>query len=132
MNEAITKLREGIPQFEEAINNLFTAEEYLLGVANPTYEIGVYALYYENKLMYIGEAKGNKGLKDRLLNKHISGDDGHTLHKVFLSEYPNKEERKAFIKSNISARWVYLSCPHTVSALERLLIWSLRPEWNKK
>lgn len=132
MNEAIIKLREGIPIFEEAINDLFSAKEYLLGDAQPTNEIGVYALFYKKKLRYIGEAKGSRGLKDRLLSKHISGDDRHTLHKVFISDYPNKEDRKSFIKSNIGAKWVSLTCPDTVSALERLLIWSLQPEWNKK
>ena len=132
MNEAIRKLRNGIPIFEAAINELFGVEDVLLGEARPPTDIGVYALYYEGALKYIGEAKGQKGLKDRLLNKHVSGDDSHTLHKIFLSKFPNKEERKSYIKKHISAKWVTISCPETVSALERLLIWSLQPEWNYK
>ena len=132
MNDAILRFRKGIPVFETAMQALLNAEEFLLGVAKPPPDIGVYALYYENDLKYIGEAKGKNGLYDRLINKHISGDDRHTLHKVFLSSFPNKDERKAFIKTHISAKWVALSCPATVSAVERLLIWSLQPEWNEK
>ena len=98
MNEVVIKLREGVPVFEAAMKKLLGAESFLLAGATPPSDIGVYALYFENKLKYIGEAKGQKGLKDRLLNKHISGDDSHTLHKVFKSAYPNKDERKDFIK----------------------------------
>ena len=80
----------------------------------------------------MGEAKGKKGLQDRLISKHISGDYNHTLHKAFLARFPDKNKRKAFIKLNIYAKWIVIECPETVSAVERLLIWSLRPAWDKK
>ncbi|WP_334064338.1 hypothetical protein [Alteromonas genovensis] len=131
-SEVIKLLREGFHTFELAIVSLLEAEAILLGEAKPPNEIGVYALYFEDTLMYVGEAKGKKGLQDRLISKHISGDDNHTLHKAFLARFPDKNRRKAFIKLNIYAKWIVIECPETVSAVERLLIWSLRPAWNKK
>jgi len=131
-SEVIKSLRGGFHTFESAIVSLLEAEAILLGEAKPPNEIGVYTLYFEDTLMYVGEAKGKKGLHDRLISKHISGDDSHTLHKAFLARFPDKNKRKALIKSNIYAKWIVMDCPETVSAFERLLIWSLRPAWNKK
>jgi hypothetical protein len=132
MTKALEKLREGVPVFEDAIKRLFEAEPYLLGSANPPSDIGVYALFYDGELKYIGEAKGRKGLRDRLLSKHLSGDDSHTMQRVFISEYPDRAERREFLKRSVSAKWLPMECPDTVSAVERLLIWALKPEWNNK
>ena len=132
MAKALEKLREGVPVFEEAIRQLFEADSHLLGSANPPTDIGVYALFYEGELKYVGEAKGRKGLRDRLLSKHLSGDDGHTMQKVFISTYPDRSDRRKYIKNNVSAKWLAMDCPDTVSAIERLLIWALKPEWNAK
>lgn len=116
--------------FEQAINQLFEARPFVLGEADPPTNIGVYALFYDGALKYIGEAKGRKGLRDRLLSKHLSGDDNHTMQRVFMSKYPDRTDRRNFIKKNVSAKWLVMECPDTVSAVERLLIWALKPEWN--
>ena len=132
MTKALERLREGFPVFEEAIRQLFEANSYLLGDADPPKNIGVYALFHAGELKYIGEAKGSKGLRDRLLSKHLSGDDNHTMQRVFLKEYPDRTDRRNYIKKTVSAKWLEMKCPDTVSAVERLLIWALKPEWNNK
>jgi hypothetical protein len=129
--------------FETAMQDLLNADESLLGVAKPPLDIGVYAFYYENELKYIGSARGRMGLCDRLKSKHITGDDSHTLHKVFISKFPNKDDRKAYFTKHVSAKWVAFPYPFTtvlenrkhrktVLGIENLLIGSLQPEWNEK
>ena len=82
--------------------------------------------------MYVGEAKGSKGLRDRLLSKHISGDDSHAIQRAFLGQFPDRTLRRDHIKRTVSARWITIDDDGRVSAVEQFLIWLHDPEWNKK
>lgn len=113
------------------IKALLGAPAVLLGQAKPPDTWGVYALSISDQIVYIGEAKGSKGLRDRLLSKHISGDDNHAIQRAFLNTYPDREKRREHIKSNVSARWLVINDAGRVSAVEKALIWVLKPEWNR-
>ena len=59
----------------------------LLGIANPPNVSGVYMLLMDDEVMYVGEAKGAKGLREQqFLSKHISGDDTHAIQRAFKSK----------------------------------------------
>jgi|AACY02.9.fsa_nt_gi Nuclease subunit of the excinuclease complex len=121
-----------LPILKEYVSALFSRQKVLIGKATLSTKSGVYAFYYEDTLMYIGEAKGNGGLKDRVLSKHVSGDGRHTLQKAFLKRFPDRTQRREFIKQNIYVQWIEIECKESVPLVERLLIWSLRPKWNLK
>ncbi|MFC7706102.1 hypothetical protein ACFQXB_18125 [Plastorhodobacter daqingensis] len=103
-----------------------------MGAAKPPSSTGVYILTIGDDVMYVGEAKGKKGLKDRLTAKHISGDDSHAIQRAFKMEFPDRSVRREHIKKTVFARWLEISPDHRVSAVERTLIWMFDPPWNVK
>jgi hypothetical protein len=103
-----------------------------LGTANPPNLTGVYMLLVDGKIVYVGEAKGANGLRDRLCNKHISGDDNHAIQRAFKLDFPDRELRRIHIKKTVYARWLPIADPARVSTVERFLIWQYEPAWNKK
>ena len=111
---------------------LLAAPSVLLGVANPPDVSGVYMLSVGDEIVYAGEAKGSKGLRDRLLRKHISGDDNHAIQRAYKAEFPDRALRRNHIKSAVSARWLPIADPARVSTVERFLIWLYEPPWNEK
>lgn len=111
---------------------LLASSAVLLGIANPPNVSGVYMLLMDDEVMYVGEAKGAKGLRDRLLGKHISGDDTHAIQRAFKSKYPDRGLRRDHIKRTVSARWLSIADAARVSTVERFLIWLYEPPWNKK
>ena len=102
-----------------------------LGLADPPSCPGVYMLLVNQDVMYVGEAKGRKGLRDRLLNKHISGDDNHAIQRAFLLDFPDRLVRRGHIRSTVHVRWLPMDDLDRVSVVERALIWLYRPPWNR-
>ena len=121
---------DGWELFSQDLESLVTSSEILLSDASPPDSYGVYAFVFENVIHYVGEAKGSGGLYDRIIKKHISGDDSHALQRQFKSRYPDRSERRKFILSNISVKWVVIDDPDRVSVVERLAIWLFEPQWN--
>ncbi len=124
---------------DEAISHLSSDVEALLkitpvplGAANPPDTSGVYMFLVGGEVVYIGEAKGSQGLRDRLLRKHISGDDSHACQRAFKEQIPDRPLRREHIKLNVFARWLAIPGSERISAVERLLIWLYKPAWNKK
>lgn len=113
------------------VRGLLAAKPILLGDADPPSAQGVYALSWEGKIRYIGEAKGRKGLRDRLLSKHLSGDDRHAIQRAFLDMHPDRMLRRQHLRENVSAQWVIVD-PERVSIVERVAISLLEPEHNRK
>lgn len=103
-----------------------------LGKANPPTSTGVYIFSVDDVITYVGEAKGSKGLRDRLLSKHVSGDDRHAVQRAFAVEFPDRLLRRAHLLEHVHVRWLELEDPWRVSAVERFLIWMLKPSWNVK
>jgi hypothetical protein len=114
------------------IEDLLSAPLMLLGAASPPSDNGVYMFVHDSTIVYVGEAEGSGGLYDRLLRKHLSGDDNHALQRAFKEQFPNRRERRDHLGNNIHVRWVSISDPDRVAAVERLAIWLFRPPWNKK
>ncbi len=88
-------------------------------------------LLVDDVVVYIGEAKGSKGLRGRLLSKHLSGDDNHAIQRAFKEQFPDRFLRREHMKVHVCARWLVVPDPARTSALERLLIWLYKPEWNR-
>jgi hypothetical protein len=103
-----------------------------LGAANPPNVTGVYMRLVDSEIVYVGEAKGANGLRDRLLSKHISGDDNHAIQRAFKPDFPDRGLRRIHIKKTVYARWLSIADPARVSTVERFLIWQYEPAWNKK
>ena len=101
-----------------------------LGLADPPRTPGVYALSWDGNIQYVGEAKGRGGLRDRLLNKHISGDDSHAIQRAFMDAFPDRGERRLHIIESVEARWIDVPLEQ-VSATERAVIWLLNPAHNR-
>lgn len=126
------RLQLAVSNLTADVEELMRAPSVSLGVAAPPNSPGVYVLLVDDRVVYVGEARGAKGLKDRLLSKHLSGDDNHAIQRAFKDKFPDREERRAHIKKVVFARWLAVNDHNRVSALERLMIWLLDPEWNRK
>lgn len=116
----------------EDVKALLSQPSVALGQAKPPSTHGVYILTVDGKVMYVGEAKGSKGLKDRLLLKHIYGDDNHAIQRAYKVAFPDRIARREHIKKAVSAQWLEITPEHRVSAVERTLIWMFMPDWNVK
>lgn len=120
-------------QLKVDMQNLLSARPCLMDEADPPSKPGVYMIHDHNQqLAYIGEAKGSGGLRDRLLSKHMSGDDSHAIQRAYKTSYPDRKERREFIRNNVSARWVETVNASSAVALERIAILIFDPPWNRK
>lgn len=126
-------LSKVMPELEGYISKLMDSPRVLFGEANPPRKPGAYIIYdHDKNLSYIGEAKGSGGLRDRLLNKHLSGDDNHAIQRAYKVSHPERPLRREYIKNNVSVRWVETPDANTALAVERLLILMFSPVWNRK
>lgn len=126
------QLLAGFEEFRTDIESILRMSPVPLRDANLPNEPGVYLLSVEDFICYVGEAKGSQGLRDRVLSKHVSGDDNHAIQRAYKEQFPNRNDRREFIKSNVYVRWISIHDTPRIAVIERLLIWLLRPQWNKK
>ena len=134
MNRSVSPagLAEILNSMEGDVLSILSRSPVPLGKATPPTSIGVYIFSVDNIITYVGEAKGSLGLRDRLLNKHVSGDDRHAIQRALAVEFPDRQLRRAHLLEHVDVRWLELDDPGRVSAVERLLIWLLKPPWNLK
>lgn len=133
VNDEMPDLDEIMLAIAGDVRAVLSASPVPLGKATPPSTSGVYLLSVGEKITYIGEAKGSGGLRDRLLSKHVSGDDTHAIQRAYLADFPDRLLRREHILTNVLARWIEIADPDRVAAVERVLICLLgRPEWNKK
>lgn len=116
---------------EGANRAIIARDATALGIADPPNTTGVYGLFHDGLLKYIGHAKGTRGLKNRR-NNYVSGDIGHTTHRVFLEQFPEKPARRRYIEDNVSMAWFVLPDANAAQAVERALIWRHAPDWNRQ
>ena len=120
-------------EFAADVERLVGSAPVPLGQAKPPNRSGVYLLRDDqNAVAYVGKAIGKEGLRDRLLRKHISGDDSHAIQRAYLSTIPERNERRLFIKKYVCATWLEVSDFRRAADLERLMIWLLQPPWNRQ
>lgn len=131
MKDWTAKLKDGYKLFTKEITALFSAREVLISDAIIPTDPGVYMFLMEKEVMYVGEAKGSGGLRDRIVRKHLSGDDSHVLQRAYRNEYPDRETRREFLRSNIHAKWVVIHDTSRIPIVERIAIWLLKPRWNR-
>lgn len=127
-----SQVREILATVERDFHALVAAPEYTWGKARPPRTSGVYAFVEDGKIIYVGEAKGSGGLWDRLMRKHMSGDDNHAMQRAFLERYPDRLERRNHMAGNLRVKWIEVSLQERVSALESLAIMVLNPVYNRK
>jgi hypothetical protein len=126
------KLAAGVAEFSRSVESLVAAEAFVLGQADPPNLPGVYAFMINDKHMYVGEAKGSGGLYDRIMRKHVSGDEGHALQHYFKVDFPDRVIRRDHIMGNVQVKWVIVEDLLSVAVVERLAIWLLEPPLNRK
>ena len=124
-------LTDILSEISEAVRAVRNAPSIAFGLANPPSSSGVYLISVENEVTYIGKAKGSGGLRDRLLNKHLSGDDNHAIQRAYLADFPDRQLRREHIRSTVFVRWVEIIDHHVAAAVERVLICLYHPIWNK-
>jgi excinuclease UvrABC nuclease subunit len=97
MNDSLeTLLARRWEQFADDIRVLMSQSSWQLREAAPPRESGVYVLFDEySTLTYAGLAKN---LADRFC-KHISGDESHTIQRALADRFPDRIERRKFIKT---------------------------------
>ena len=88
MRVALPDLNGLFAEIAEDVRALLLAEAVPLGRASPPRTSGVYMLSVGQDVAYVGEAKGSGGLRDRLLNKHLSGDDNHAIQRATFWSSP--------------------------------------------
>ena len=127
MNNLSPRLTEGVLAFSQAIETLIAAVPRCIGESDPPESSGVYLFLIGGHVMYVGEAKGSGGLRDRILRKHIAGDEGHALQRFFKNDFPDRTLRREHIKRNVYVKWVVVENIDCVSVVERMAIWLLNP-----
>ena len=116
-------------QFSIEVKSLMQGSSDTLGEATPPEESGVYVLFDEyTTISYVGVAVN---LRDRL-HKHISGDESHAIQRAYEDRFPDRTERRDFIKCNVRAKWLLVRDRHKAADFERLLIWLFQPLWNRQ
>lgn len=123
---------DALAELKSHLEALMKMEPVLFGKADPPETSGVYMVLENDEIVYIGEAKGGGGLRDRILSKHLSGDDNHACQRALKQRFSDRLERRTYIKENVRVRWVEVDGLHKVAAVERMLIWLYNPPWNKK
>ena len=124
------KLSDAYRLFEDDINTLIEQAAVPISEAEIPNTSGIYMFLFEDQIVYIGEAKGSGGLRDRITRKHLSGDDSHALQRFFAQQLPDRTERREFIRQNVYVKWVTIDDIDRVAIVERLAIWLFRPMWN--
>lgn len=124
-------LNHALSAVSEDVRAVLVAPAVALDVARPPSTSGVYMLSVAGTMTYIGGAKGSGGLYDRLMNKHVSGDDNHAVQRAFLMEFPDRLLRRKHIRTNVFAQWLEIPDTDRMLVVERVLIWLHRPPWNR-
>lgn len=133
----LSKLRNHLPTISAFLDQL--EESPLLPLCHTSTfprSSGLYAWYYQNRLVYIGQASGAGGLKDRLGRSHLADNKNQKLWKRFRSGFTAGREGKGayhqWIRENVSVKCVAIRDATIPDMLlyERLMIWSLSPSWN--
>jgi len=130
-NEMFEAIDFALSMARDHLSALLNAPRTIVGRAAPPEKNGVYAFSIGTEIVYIGEAAGSSGLKDRILRKHISGDEGHALQNEFKVQFPDRGDRRHFIKNSIFVQWTEISDSLMVSVVEKLAIGIVKPRLNK-
>jgi excinuclease UvrABC nuclease subunit len=116
-------------QFSGDVRLLLRSPSVAFGHESPPRASGVYVLFDEySTIAYVGIAAD---LNDRFC-KHVSGDESHAIQRALAQRFPDRVERRRFIKENVQAKWLVSDDLVRLADLERLLIWLYQPPWNRR
>jgi excinuclease UvrABC nuclease subunit len=129
MSEHETLLGNLIEKLKRNLKDLEASEKNLLSRVRPPKLPGVYMLFFETKLQYIGSS-GN--LHERLRTNLLSGDrESHTLiNKLCELRKLDVTSVLSFLKSNSSVRLVATETEDDAKILEDVLIAIYHPFYN--
>lgn len=123
------RLAETLP----SVKLMLSQEKLSVRESAPPQSNGVYIFYDESgEVSYVGQASGAKGLKDRIKSKHVSGDDRHALQRAFVDRFPDRSERREYIKDNLTVSWIEIEDINIIGHTEHFLIWLFQPKWNRQ
>jgi excinuclease UvrABC nuclease subunit len=124
------KLMQRWREFALDIGTLLRKPSYSLNGANLPTEPGVYIIIDEKgNDCYVGKA--TRSLRDRVLSKHVSGDESHAIQRAYKDQFPDRVERRRFIRDNMRVKWLQVADQIKIVDLERLLIWLLQTRCNR-
>jgi hypothetical protein len=116
------KLLQRWQQFSSDVESLLRSPSYPLAEADLPKVPGVYVIIDEQlQACYVGKA--TRSLRDRVLSKHVSGDESHALQHAYKDRFPNRLERRKFLRENLRVKWLRVDDLVRIADLERLLIW---------
>lgn len=125
-------VRDVLALVEREFEALLSAPEVVWRDARPPSTSGIYAFVEDEKIVYVGEAKGSGGLWDRIMRKHMSGDDKHAMQRAFQKRYPDRRERRSYMSQFLKVKWVEIPNSRRVSAVEIVAIMVLDPLYNRR
>ena len=125
-----TDLTVALACVNKAVNDLLHSPRLRIRDANPSEQSGDYMFEIDGAIAYVGEAKGSGGLRDRILRKHVAGDEGHALQRHFRDPFPDRGLRREHIKDHVRVAWCEVE-QSLVPLVERAAIWLIDPPLNR-
>jgi excinuclease UvrABC nuclease subunit len=123
------KLDNLIQKLKQNMNRLLTTKEVPLSKASLPKSPGVYMIYFNGKLQYIGSS-GN--LKERIKTNLLSGDrEAHTLiSKLCTLKNWNIDKAHNFLKTAATIKFIETETEDDAKILEEVLIALYHPFYN--
>jgi excinuclease UvrABC nuclease subunit len=123
------KLDNLIQKLKQNMNRLLATQEVPLSKASPPKSPGVYMIYFNGELQYIGSS-GN--LKERIKTNLLGGDrETHTLiNKLCTLKNWNIDEVRNFLKTAATIKFIETETEDDAKILEDVLVAIHHPYYN--
>jgi hypothetical protein len=123
------KLDNLIQKLKQNMNRLLATQEVPLSKASPPKSPGVYMIFFNGKLQYIGSS-GN--LKERIKTNLLSGDkEAHTLiNKLCTLKNWSIDKAHNFLKTSATIKFIDTNTEDEAKILEDVLIALYHPFYN--
>jgi excinuclease UvrABC nuclease subunit len=123
------KLDKLIQKLKQNMNRLLATQKVPLSKASPPKSPGVYMIYFNGELQYIGSS-GN--LKERIKTNLLGGDrESHTLiNKLCTLKNWNIDEVRNFLKTAATIKFIDTETEDDAKILEDVLVAIHHPYYN--
>ena len=125
------KLRQVISRLMKNFERMCSAPEVPLSEARPPKGAGVYMIFFEGGLQYVGSSGR---LRDRIRGDLLRGDKtSHTLiNKLCKSRNWSRDEVIDFLRKRATIKFIEVDDEYEAKLLEDLLIAIYRPRYNER
>jgi hypothetical protein len=123
------KLDNLIQKLKQNMNRLLATQEVPLSKASPPKSPGVYMIFFNGKLQYIGSSEN---LKERIKTNLLSGDkEAHTLiNKLCTLKNWSIDKAHNFLKTSATIKFIDTNTEDEAKILEDVLIALYHPFYN--